>query len=66
MRQAVYRFRSLSQSFEQRFTTLKLAMRKAYLDFVYKRFNPERIDLGEETYDLNAMQHYWEKEGWSK
>lgn len=66
MRQAVYRFRSLSQSFEQRFTTLKLAMRKAYLDFVYKRFNPERIDLGDETYDFNAMQHYWEKEGWSK
>lgn len=34
----VYRFSGVSEVLEQRFSTLKLAMRKAYLDWTYRRF----------------------------
>ncbi|MEX1338700.1 hypothetical protein ABG088_10565 [Hydrogenibacillus schlegelii] len=66
----VYRFRGfgdrpgLGEAFEQRFTTIKLAMRKAYLDWLYKRFKPEKIRTAEAEFDLSAMQAYWKKEGW--
>jgi hypothetical protein len=67
MGSVIYKFNSLTDSFEQRFSTLKLAMRKAYLDWVYKRFNPKGIiDLKEtgKEYDFIQMKKYWEKQGW--
>ncbi|MBE3596226.1 MAG: hypothetical protein IMW86_04195 [Hydrogenibacillus sp.] len=70
MSQVVYRFRamggwpSFGETFEQRFSTIKLAMRKAYLDWLYKRFNPEKIRVADQEYDLQAMQAFWKQEGW--
>jgi hypothetical protein len=67
MGSVVYKFNSLTEQFEQRFSTLKLAMRKAYLDCVYKRFHPNGIiDLRDKgkVYDIGAMKSYWEQQGW--
>lgn len=63
----VYKFNSLTSQFEQRFSTLKLAMRKAYLDWLYKRYTPAGIiDMKEDgkEYDFAQMKKYWENEGW--
>lgn len=62
----VYRFRSLTDTFEQRFSTIKLAMRKAYLDWVYKRFLPEEMEYNGQRFSFPEMKHYWEKEGWNQ
>lgn len=67
MGSVIYKFNSLSDNFEQRFSTLKLAMRKAYLDWIYKRYNPEGIiDMKEsgKKYDFKEMKIYWESQGW--
>lgn len=67
MGSVIYKFNSLSDQFEQRFSTLKLAMRKAYLDWLYKRYKPEGIiDMREsgKKYDFGEMKSYWENEGW--
>lgn len=67
MGSVIYKFNSLSNQSEQRFSTLKLAMRKAYLDWIYKRFSPEGIiDMREsgKKYDFIEMKNYWEKQGW--
>ncbi|WP_028987258.1 hypothetical protein [Thermicanus aegyptius] len=61
----VYRFRSLSDTFEQRFSTIKLAMRKAYLDWVYKRYQPEEMVFDGKRFSFVEMKSYWEKEGWN-
>lgn len=62
----IYRFRSLSNTFEQRFSTIKLAMRKAYLDWVYKRFLPEEMEVNGKRVTFPEMKNYWEKEGWNE
>ncbi len=67
MGNVIYKFNSLQNNFEQRFSTLKLAMRKAYLDWIYKRYKPEGIiDMKEsgKNYDFVEMKSYWEKQGW--
>lgn len=67
MGSVIYKFNSLSNGFEQRFSTLKLAMRKAYLDWIYKRYNPEGIiDMTQsgKLYDFVEMKNYWDKQGW--
>jgi len=62
----VYRFSGVSEILEQRFSTLKLAMRKAYLDWAYRRFLPLAIEVpGGPSFDSEAMREYWLREGWS-
>ncbi|MBE3551101.1 MAG: hypothetical protein BLITH_0611 [Brockia lithotrophica] len=61
----VYRFSGVSEVLEQRFSTLKLAMRKAYLDWTYRRFLPLAIEVpGGPSFDVEAMRDFWRKEGW--